>query len=489
MHFTPLLLLLPGLPLGVEAAETVLGAYIFHRHGDRTTKSYSPVSLTSLGAEQVYLSGSWYRNRYVAADAPARINGIAADVVKLSQLAVTSPVDNVLQNSAQVFLQGLYPPAGTASAQKLANGTVVNGPLGGYQYIPVNADSNSASSKQSEENGWLQGGSGCPNAIASSGSYFDSSEYLTKLAETKDFYQNLLPVYEQTFPSAKATFENAYTIYDFVHVSTIHNASDSIPSNDLLTPQTQQRLLTLASEHEWGLAFNSSEPIRAASGSVLAGHIVQALSTALTTPTSQKLTVQFGAYGTFMSFFGLSQAPAASADFYGIVDYASSFVFELVTDADPSSISTDDVGVRFLFVNGTASDANPPRAFSLFGQTETTLKWKDFESEMNKFSLHNMAEWCAACGSTEGVCAGSSSGSNVSSTVSGAGGSSSSGSGGISTAVAGVIGAMVTLAVILGLETLILGVGGLRVVKKKTLRQLDLAQKMSHDDASSMEKV
>lgn len=208
MQLAALLLLLPWIPLG--AAETVLGAYIFHRHGDRTTKSYTPVSLTPLGAQQVYSSGAWYRDRYVSSNASAKINGISSDIVKLSQLSVTSPVDNVLQNSGQVFLQSLYPPA-KASSEQLPNGKVVEGPLGGYQYIPVNADMTSASSKNSEENGWLQGGSGCPRAVASSSNYFESAQYLSKLAETRGFYQNLLPVYENTFSGEEASFENAYT--------------------------------------------------------------------------------------------------------------------------------------------------------------------------------------------------------------------------------------------------------------------------------------
>ncbi len=174
MELTRLLVLLPTLPLAT--AETVLGAYIFHRHGDRTTKAYSPVSLTPLGAEQVFASGSWYRDHYVKSNASSQIHGMATDVPVISQIPVTSPVDNVLQNSAQVFLQSLYPPAGAAAAQKLANGTTVNSPLNGYQYVPVNAVSNGASSGGSEDNAWLQGNSGCGNAVVSSNNYFSSAD-------------------------------------------------------------------------------------------------------------------------------------------------------------------------------------------------------------------------------------------------------------------------------------------------------------------------
>lgn len=60
--------------------------------------------------------------------------------------------------------------------------------------------------------------------------------------------------------------------------------------------------------------------------------------------------------------------------------------------------------------------------------------------------------------------------SNAASTApSDSSGSEKNSSGGISTAVAGVIGAMVTLAVVLGVEGLIMLIGGLRVASKKRL--------------------
>lgn len=82
---------------------------------------------------------------------------------------------------------------------------------------------------------------------------------------------------------------------------------------------------------------------------------------------------------------------------------------------------------------------------------------------MNKFALNNQDDWCRACGNTTGVCAGSAPAATTATP------SSSSGSGGVSKAVAGVIGAIVTLAVILGLAVLVMLVGGLRLVSKKRL--------------------
>ena len=162
--------------------------------------------MTQLGYQQVYQRGEYYRSRYVAADASSKIAGLNSDIVKLSQLAVSAPQDNVLQSSANAFLLGLYPPFETT--QTLRNGTTIVAPLNGYQAIPVNLVSSGGGS---EDNGWLQDASGCANAKTSSNSYFLSKEYQDLLASTGDFYDRLEPVVNSTFTSADTTFKNAYT--------------------------------------------------------------------------------------------------------------------------------------------------------------------------------------------------------------------------------------------------------------------------------------
>ncbi|KAL6824069.1 histidine phosphatase superfamily [Trichoderma camerunense] len=439
-------------------AEEVLGVYIFHRHGDRTSKAWNPVSLTPLGAKQVASSAEFYRNRYITSDADQRIASISANQAVLSQLAVTAPVDNVLQNSANVFVQGLYPPNQTAGSQKLANGTTVEAPLGGYQYIPVNTVTSGASSSNSESSAWLQGSSGCSDAVVSSNSYFLTPEYLSTFNDTKDFYQNLLPVINTTFNSTTATFKNGYSIFDYINVATIHNSS--IPSDNLLTNSTLTNLYDLASTHEWNLAFNSSEPVRAIAGSVLAGQIMTALQPIVDGKTAPRFNIQFGAYGAFMAFFGLAQLPAADNQFYGICNYASSMVIEVVAPS-ATQTSADDLTVRFLWSNGTAA-ANGLKAYPLFGQSETTLSWNDFKTGMDKFAIADTQDWCQICGNTDGSCA-------ANSTASSTPEAKSSDNSNITKPVAGVIGALVTLGVILGLEALVILLGGLRLVKKSTL--------------------
>ena len=191
------------------AADTVLGVYMFHRHGDRTSKSTPPSNLTSLGYQEVFDSGTYYRNQYVVTGSQLQIAGISPDVVNLNQLSVSAPLDTVLFPSALGFLQGFYPPVGSSSFQStLHNGTNVSNPLDGYQLIPVQTATTGTSS---ENTAWLQGSSNCANAIISSNNYFASSDFMSLLNSTQGFYNGLSPMINSTFNSSQTSYKNAYT--------------------------------------------------------------------------------------------------------------------------------------------------------------------------------------------------------------------------------------------------------------------------------------
>lgn len=212
--------------------------------------------------------------------------------------------------------------------------------------------------------------------------------------------------------------------------------------------------------------------MRAIAGKTLAAQIVQFLNGTITSKGKQKIGVQFGAYASFASFFGLAQLEKQSVNFTGVSDYASAMTFELFTNSSTTVSSSnypseDDMYVRFLFHNGTTTEDSPPMAYPLFGGDSDVISWNDFTSGMGKFSIGDTKDWCTACGNFTGTCAAYAPGGSASS--SSEDGSSGKSGNGLSPAVNGVIGAMVTLAVILGLEALILALGGLRVVSKKRL--------------------
>ena len=208
---------------------------------------------------------------------------------------------------------------------------------------------------------------------------------------------------------------------------------------------------------------------------VLAGEIVEFLNGTITGAGKQKVGIQFGAYATFSSFFGLADLVSANPDLRRIVDYASSMTFELFTNASTTVSKTDypsedEIYVRFLFSNGTASEESQPVPYALFGGNQEVITWNDFTAGMDKFAISSDERWCNVCGNTEGSCAAYSSDGSQNGSGSASATSKDSKSGnGLSPVVNGVIGAMVTLAVVLGLEALVLLVGGYRIVSKKSL--------------------
>ena len=214
MFTTAAILLASTLSL-TTAAETVLGVYIFSRHGDRTAKLTPPSNLTDLGYEQVFTSGTYFRDRYVAQGATSRIQGLNTDLVKLSQLSVSAPLDNVLMSSAVGFLQGLYPPTSFAT-EKLRNGQQSTAPLNGYQIIPIQQ---TTSGTGSEDTAWLQGATNCANAVTSSNKYFNTNEFKATLQSTQGFYSSVAPMVNGTYNSSQVTFLNAYTSSSFPSLS------------------------------------------------------------------------------------------------------------------------------------------------------------------------------------------------------------------------------------------------------------------------------
>ena len=451
MWSSSLLLALLALLAHPALAEKVLGAYIFARHGDRTAKALGNTHLTDLGYNEVYLTGSYYHTRYISPSSPLQIAGISEPTVNTKQITASTPSDEVLQNSATGFLQGVYPPVGNSANETLRN-TTVQLPLDGYQLIPLGTVS---SGTNSEDSTWLQKASGCEAATASSKGFYSSALYDDLLGSTKDFYTSLSPMLSSTFEEAQMSFKNAYKIFDYLNVALIHNSSSEFPASELLTDGVYNQLLTLASTSEYNLAYNSSDEIRAIEGMSLAGEVLEGLEDIVTSQGKSKLNIQFGSYGTFMSYFGLAQLPSVNVNFTGIPDYASSMAWELVTNSTSDAFPAEsEINVRFIFHNGTINGSLTPDQYPLFGQSSTVIPWTDFVEQTKKIAVTTQDQWCQACGNTDSQCPAAS----VQSTSS---------SGGMSKAVAGVVGAMVTLGVILILEALFFLVGGFTIAKKR----------------------
>ncbi|KAI9652415.1 MAG: hypothetical protein M1831_006824 [Alyxoria varia] len=464
-----------------SGGETHLATYLYHRHGDRTSKSTPPTRLTPLGSTQIAQSASFFRRRYLSPSSPFRIDGIARDLVDLEEFTISAPEgDEVLEASAGYFARGLYPPfEGNGSGETLRNGSNVDAPDAGSQIVPVRSSSSSPaagsssssgeSSKDKENTAWLQSASSCDAAKTSSNSYFYSPRYTDLLESTRDFYQSLDPVTNDVFPEGNLTYKNAYAIFDYINVAAIHNQTGTIDRLEN-EEQTLGYLQALAGLQQFGLAFDESDTVRAVEGMSQAGNVLSFFEQVAGNATAggggsanvtHKLNVEFGAYSTFLSFFGLSGLSQQYPDTFQnrIPDYASVMGFDLFTPSG-DEMTEDNLLVRFLFHNGTLTDPEAEEFFQSYtllnstsdGNSDTVMSYRAFRNHLTSFAVRNEREWCDICGCSSSTSAASDAGGSTS----GDGG----GGNGLSKAEAGVIGAFVTLGVLLlaaGLVWFVLG--------------------------------
>lgn len=442
-------------------AQRVLGAYIFQRHGDRTPKILPPTLLTDLGYQEVFMTGQFFRDRYISPSSALQIEGISPQIVNLTQVLASAPVDDVIENSGQAFLQGLYPPAGNIAHGTLRNGSTIQAPMNGYQLIPM---ATVQTGSGSENNPWLESTTSCNAATQSSNEYYYSAQYQNLLGSTRHLYESLAPLVEGAFSSSELNFKNAYTIWDLLNVAFIHNSTSNFNPAGILSNSNMHELLVLANTHEYNLAYNASSHIRGVAGMTLAGQVLAALNSTITSGGSSKLNVQFGSYATFLSYFGLTSLPNENPTFYGMPLYSSSMVWELVTNAPVNAgwPSESDINVRFWFHNGTSIEGSTQlQQYPLFGQPNLDIPWSEFVARTQPIAITSQQQWCQVCGNTTGICAPSAAGPPSSD-----GSFPSSSSHGMSLGDAGVIGAMVTLGVLGLLIAIIMFVFKLRLVKK-----------------------
>lgn len=395
--------------------------------------------LTNLGLQQNFQVGSDYRDLYVSSDSSKQILGISESKYVPSQIFASAPDEPVLLNTATAFLQGLYPPLDASiSSQSLNNGTNYTNPLDGYQYVVLHGEE-----KESPDTIWIKGDDECPAFTEAMDTFPESTVYQERLESTRSFYQQFWPdILENVYDLSEEdmTYGNAYTIFDLINVGTIHNTS----MKDAVTTEQLFQLRALADSAEFDSNYNASQPDRSIGAKTLNTAILSHLNETVTSEGDVKFSLLAGSYDTMLAFFGLNELTAASSDFYGLPDYASTMVFELLTsndDVDGFPSDTDSLMVRFLFRNGSDSGGEPT-AFPLFGGEETTLSWTKFVAEMQSRAISSVAEWCNACRSEQEFCVAATAGDGVSSEESEGNG------GGLSNAASGVIGAMVTLCVV-----------------------------------------
>ncbi|KIY65234.1 phosphoglycerate mutase-like protein [Cylindrobasidium torrendii FP15055 ss-10] len=362
--------------------DTVLGVVVLTRHGDRQgfyqdpkTLKASDTSITPLGNVQEYQLGSLLRSIYLNSTSESFVKGINASIVNLDQVKVRADAGGeggVIYNSAVSLLQGLF-PANSNYSTTLANGTVVEGPLDGYQYVPIET-------VEPDNDVSLEGWTDCATFDDHTSDFYKSDAFKQKASEASDFLSKL-PQYLDGRP---ATLEGMWNVYDFMNVENIHDASfaNAIPDGYM------QQARALANWHEYGVFSDSSLN---GIGNIAARAMLPSVFEAFEEISSGDMKLYYigVSYKPFLSLFNMTQLDARYPELHGIVNYAAAVTLEV---RQPST--GNEPVLRFNFKNGTDDAAFT--TYNLFGK-DGDIPVSEFVNTLQPAAINSTAEWCSAC--------------------------------------------------------------------------------------------
>lgn len=269
-----------------------------------------------------------------------------------------------------------------------------------------------------------------------------------------------------------------YMQYQYTHNSQIYRSL----ANDSANAGVYDKARSLADQQAWSLygnksTFSSDASNQAIAGKTLAASILGSLQKVVAdksspgnpTDMSYPLTFFFGEQEPMISLLSTMMVDHMDAYFRSIPAFGSALIFELFSTGSNASFpsSKDDLWVRFLYHNGTATDsANAKQliAYPIFGNgpSRTDMPWKEFEDLFSRVMVSNVADWCKACNSASIFCVGvGGSGYTLTSPTSMHGARQA-----VTPVIGGVIGAIVTLAVAALLFALAMLLGGVRLHRK-----------------------
>lgn len=264
-----------------------------------------------------------------------------------------------------------------------------------------------------ERNDRIAGNEDCTTYSMSQVDTLSSDAYEFQVANTSSFYNNLSSTVFAGLSPAIVNYYNAYELYEYALYQYNHNSSAS----QALDVGTLSRLQNLASQQQFETNTPNSEgTIAAIAGNTFAAKVLQQFNQIVASSgVSDKMTLLFGSYEPFLSFFALSNlsvGPSASK-FNSLPVHGSVMVFELFSytgegnsfNASATFPTTDDLWVRFLFRNGT-SDTEELISYPLFGRgnSQVDMTWDDFVTGMGDFSLNEVSDWCTSCQSINLFC-------------------------------------------------------------------------------------
>ncbi|KAJ7695722.1 phosphoglycerate mutase-like protein [Mycena rosella] len=366
---------------------TILGVVILTRHGDRAGFYQDPITytasstvITPLGAQQEFQLGQHLRSLYLNATSPSFITGVNDTLVDQTQIHVRADAGGelgVIYDSAVALLQGLF-PADTNYTTDLANGTVVTGALGGYQYVPIE-------SVEPANDVSLEGWTSCGAFDASTTAFYNSSAFAQKRNESAAFLSQLPPFLD----GRPVTLENMWNIYDFMNVQSIHNEAFS----KALPPTFLAQALTLASWHEYGV-FTSPQldGIGNIAGRTILPQILSELASIANASDPLKLAYQSLAYKPFFSLFNMTGAAEQNPLLTGVVPYAAAMALEV-----RQPLAGGEPVVRLNFKNGTGEEFV---TYNFLGASDD-VPLSTLVNHVNPALINSTAAWCTVCSNTQ----------------------------------------------------------------------------------------
>jgi len=147
---------------------------------------FSWISSEAFVQQEEFQLGQFLRQRYLNESSPTFIQGINTTVVDSSQIRARADAGGeggVIFNSALALLQGFFPPT-SISSEKIANGTTITAPFGGYQYIPVE-------SVEPENDISLEGWTSCNTFGKATKAFYASAEFREKEKDNAEFLSSL----------------------------------------------------------------------------------------------------------------------------------------------------------------------------------------------------------------------------------------------------------------------------------------------------------
>ncbi|KDQ62176.1 hypothetical protein JAAARDRAFT_30078 [Jaapia argillacea MUCL 33604] len=370
----------------MSSDSTVLGVVLLIRHGDRQgfyqdPKTYTPsaTSITPLGNVQEYQLAQLLRSLYLNASSPSYIQGISTGLFNQNQVQVRADAGGeggVIFDSTVSVVQGLWPPT-PASNTTLANGTTIVGPLGGYQYVPVE-------SVEPNEDVSLEGWTNCNTFNNATNRFYASPEFQQMQASSAAFLSEL-PQYLDGRP---VTLSNMWNIFDFMNVNSIHNATFF----NTLPPTFLAQARALANFHEYGV-FTSPQlqGIGNIAGQTILPSILNGLHNIQNSSNPIKFVYEAISYKPFLSLFNMTGVAAAHPELAGIVEYAAAVALEVRQPVNGGALT-----LRFNFKNGTDADFV---TYDLLGGNGD-IPLNQFISTMSPVSINTTEQWCAVCANT-----------------------------------------------------------------------------------------